>query len=174
MVSPSIQRPENGERSRRSRRHWFIAINAGILAIVALSAWWAIGAISSEKFMGGRLTTDTWSRALPSQEERIRFLRRYLKFRTQVLDCEFHIVYHDNGFAPSDWNVSAAVHVAPAGVPPWLADAVPASDASTFDYRALIPARWNVKSAPELLSRGTTQLVAFRPEGVVAIYVDAR
>ena len=174
MTLPSIQSPQDGQRSRRIRRTLFVTINVGILVVVALGALWVIREISSDKFIGGRLTTDTWSRDLPSQEERIRFLRRYLKFRTRVLDCEFHIVYHDNGFAPSDWAISAAVRVAPADVPPWLQDAVPASGESAFNYRAVVPARWDVKSAPEFLSRGTTQLVVFRPEGVVSIFVYTR
>jgi hypothetical protein len=83
-------------------------------------------------------------------------------------------VYHDNGFAPSDWAISAAVRVAPADVSAWLQDAAPASGDSAFDYRAMVPARWNVNSAPELLRRGTTQLVVFRLEGVVAIFVYTR
>lgn len=107
-----VQIPDNGERSRTLHRHLLIAISTGILAIVAVGAVWVFREISSDKFMGGRLTTDAWSRDLPSPEERIRFLARYLKFRTQVLDCEFHIVYHDNGFAPSDWAIFAAVRVA--------------------------------------------------------------
>jgi len=120
------------------------------------------------------LTTDTWSRDLPAQEERISFLGRYLKLRTQVLDCEFHIVYHDNGFAPSDWAILAAVRVAPAEVLPWLQDAAPASGESAFNYRDVFPARWNVTSAPEFLSRGTTHLVVFGPEGVVVIFAQTR
>lgn len=162
------------EWSRRVRRYGFIAISAGILAIVALGVLWVIREISSDKFIGGSLTTDTRSRDLPSQEERIRFLRRYLRFRTQVIDCEFHIVYHDNGFAPSDWAIFAAVRVAPADIPSWLQDAAPASGDSALDYRALVPARWNVKSVPEFLSRGTTDLVVFGPEGVVVIFGHTR
>jgi hypothetical protein len=174
MTLPSIQSPEKGEKSCRIRRYLLVAIGAGILVIVTLGAWWVFREISSDKFAGGRLTTDTWSRDLPSQDERIRFLRRYFKFRTQVLDCEFHIVYHDNGFAPSDWAISTAVRVAPADVPSWLQDAAPAAGDSVFDYRSMVPARWNVKSSPEFLGRGTTQLVVFRPEGVVAIFVYTR
>jgi hypothetical protein len=71
----------------------------------------------------------------------------------QVIDCEFHIVYH--GFAPSDWAIFAAVRVALADVPSWLQDTAPASGDSAFDYQPLVAARWNVKSTPELLSRGT-------------------
>jgi len=171
MASSPIQSPENGDRSRRICRYLFVAISAGILAIVTVGVWWVTREISSDKFMGGKLTTDTWSRDLPSQEERIRFLRRYLKFRTQVLDCEFHVVYHDNGFAPSDWSVSAAVRVVPSDVPAWLQDAAPASGDGAFDYRPVLAERWNVKSAPEFLRRGTNQLVVFRSEGVVAIFV---
>lgn len=180
MLYRPSQSPDPREAWRRShslrkrRRSAWVAIIAGILLIVALGVLWGIREISSDKFMGGRLTTDTWSRDLPSPEERIRFLGRYLKLRTQVLDCEFHIVYHDNGFAPSDWAISAAVRVAPADVSAWLQDAAPASGDSAFDYRAMVPARWKVNSAPELLRRGTTQLVVFRLEGVVAIFVYTR
>ncbi len=168
-----IQSPTNGARSRTLHRHLLIAISAGILALVALAAVWVIREISSEKFMGGRLTTDTWSRDLPSPEERIRFLGRYLKFRTHVLDCEFHVVYHDNGFAPSDWAIFAAVRVAPADLSTWLQDAVPSSGDGRFDYRPLLAARRNVKSIAEFFNRGTTQLAVFRPEGVVVAFAQA-
>jgi len=166
--------PENGEPSHRPRRRLFVTMSAAILAMLTLGAWWVIGAMSSDKFVGGKLTTDTWSRDLPSPDEKIRFLGRYLELRTQVLDCEFHVVYHDNGFAPSDWTVSAAVRVAPADVSPWLQDAAPASGDGAFDYQSMVPARWNVQSAPAFLSRGTTQLVVFHPDGVVAIFVHTQ
>lgn len=56
------------------------------------------------------LTTDTYSKKFEDKEAKVRFLRKYLKLKTDVEDLEYHIRYYDNSGVmpgPSDWNIRA-------------------------------------------------------------------
>ncbi|MDR0221385.1 MAG: hypothetical protein LBI54_08295, partial [Lachnospiraceae bacterium] len=59
------------------------------------------------------LTTDTWSNSFASKEEKRSFLAEYLVAPSEILDAEYHIVYHDNSTGrvpgPSDWDIRAAL-----------------------------------------------------------------
>jgi hypothetical protein len=164
-----------GDKARRRRipgwlvRRRLIAVGLGVLLVVVAGIRWTIRETSSGAFRGGKLTTNTWSRDLPSLEKRVRFLGRYLNLRSEVLDCAFHIVYHDNGFAPSDWHIVAGIRVGPENLPAWLRDALPQTVSDGFDYQPWLVPQWNVTSAPVFLHRGTTQLAVFEPEGVLVL-----
>jgi len=154
---------------RRPARSALVGISLCALLAVAASVGYVIREVSSDAFRGGKLTTNTWSHDLPSSSERVRFLGRYVKLRSEVFDCEFHIVYHDNGFAPSDWHIAAGIRVEPTNLPAWLEDATPLATPDDFDYRSWLAPRWKVGSAPRFFRRGTTRLAVFVPEGVLVL-----
>jgi len=68
-------------------------------------------------------STDTWSASLEDKTEKLAFLREYLAILSEVIDAEYHIVYHDNSGGmipgPSDWDIRAVLKVAPEDVPLW-------------------------------------------------------
>jgi len=68
-------------------------------------------------------TTDIWSSSFENQEEKLTFLGEYLIMPSEIIDAEYHIVYHDNSGGlipgPSDWDIIAALKVAPEDIPLW-------------------------------------------------------
>ena len=61
------------------------------------------------------LTTNTDSRSLPGEQERLAFLARYLRSKSPIEDAEFIIRYQDNSKGmvpgPSDWDIRAVLQV---------------------------------------------------------------
>ena len=120
---------------------------------------------------GGSLTTDTASSVFPSDAAKVAFLRKYLKLPVPVETAEFKVVYHDNGFAPSDWHIVAALKLAPADVPRLTLGMTPSADALP-DYSWGKPltsnhARFRHSSTPKTFLRQGCRVVAFEAEGVV-------
>ena len=68
-------------------------------------------------------TTDTWSSYFENKDEKLAFLSEYLVMHSEVLDAEYHVVYHDNSGGlipgPSDWDIKVALKVAPERIPLW-------------------------------------------------------
>jgi hypothetical protein len=124
------------------------------------------------------LTTDTRSSSLPSDERKVEFLRRYLQLPSTVETAEFHIVFHDNSRGvpgPSDYSIEAAIKVAPAAVPSWLAGLEPDGPVGLPAWaQELLPAgssdaRWAMHSTPRFYRRPGSNvcLWLFEAEGVV-------
>jgi len=68
-------------------------------------------------------TTDTWSSEFTGIDEKLAFLTEYLIMPSEVLDAEYHIVYHDNSTGlipgPSDWDVRVALKIKAEELPLW-------------------------------------------------------
>jgi len=146
------------------------------LAVALLAALAACGSPGPGGGAGASLTTDTHSAQFATDAEKIAFLRRYLVFASPVEATEFHVVYHDNSGGvpgPSDWDIHAALKVAPADVSLWTVG-LRQVDAAGVDLSwgdDLLPreARWARASPPKAYERpGEGVLVAaFEPEGIV-------
>ena len=68
-------------------------------------------------------TTNTWSSSFRSREEKLAFLCGYMTMPSEVIDAEYHIVYHDNSGGlipgPSDWDIRVVLKVAPEDTYRW-------------------------------------------------------
>lgn len=148
-----------------------------VYLIVSLCLSWLLAAC------GGAATapqpdksTDTQSSAFATDAEKTAFLQQYLKLPTPVEATEFHVVYHDNSQGipgPSDWDIRAALKVAPSDLPRWT-DGLQPMDAATADLAwaaGLLPdaPRWAHSSPPEVYRRSESNaiVVVYAPEGIV-------
>lgn len=72
----------------------------------------------------GPASTDTSSDSLPSLEDRIEFLERYVTFRRGYTELGFHVAYLNNGKgmvpAPSEWDIRLVATVPPSELPDWI------------------------------------------------------
>jgi hypothetical protein len=119
------------------------------------------------------LTTNTYSSQLDSQQKKIEFLGKYFKLLSPIEATEFHIVYHDNDFAPSDSDIEAALKVSPSNLKLWTEgmqlQQQPIDLAWGYALIAKDKQRWNIKSKPKVYrrSRGDGFVVVFEPEGII-------
>ena len=86
----------------------------------------ASGSLSDDSFLErqNNKTTDTWSFEFKEADEKLAFLSEYLTMPSDIIDAEYHIVYHDNSAGmipgPSDWDIRVALKVKPENIPLWL------------------------------------------------------
>jgi hypothetical protein len=119
------------------------------------------------------LTTNTYSSQLDSQQKKLEFLGRYFKLLSPIEATEFHIVYHDNDFAPSDSDIEAVLKVSPSNLKLWTegmqAQHQPVDLAWGYALIAKDKQRWNIKSKPKFYRRssGDGFVVVFEPEGII-------
>jgi hypothetical protein len=118
------------------------------------------------------LTTNTRSETIPTPEERVAFLGKYLRLRSSVRDTAFHIDYHDNSGllpGPSDWSVWAAMRLPPGAMPSWLTETSPCEQNPKFDLDQILPATWKISSPGRCLTRDGSTLLVHDPEDVLII-----
>jgi hypothetical protein len=119
------------------------------------------------------LTTNTYSSQLDSQQKKIEFLGKYFKLLSPIEATEFHIVYHDNDFAPSDSDIEAAMKVSPSNLKLWIEgmqlQQQPIDLAWGYALIAKDKQRWKIKSKPKFYRRssGDGFVVVFEPEGII-------
>jgi hypothetical protein len=130
------------------------------------------------------LTSDTRSSALDGNAEKVEFLSRYVRYVSAVEAAEFHVRYHDNRAGcgsvpgPSEYFIDAAIKVAPADVPLWVAGLEPLNSGADVDVSwglALVPPSWGpsplvapvVYHATEGPSDSGSILAVFPQEGIV-------
>jgi hypothetical protein len=136
-----------------------------IVSIVSL----ALGACADRS----SLTTNTYSSQLDSQQKKIQFLGKYFKLLSPIEATEFHIVYHDNDFAPSDSDIESAIKVSPSNLKLWTEgmeiQQQPIDLAWGYALIAKDKQRWNIKSKPKIYRRssGDGFVVVFEPEGII-------
>lgn len=145
---------------------WLVSV----LLVIWFTAACGAGAAPANK------TTDTRSATLKTDAEKIAFLQQYLKLPSEIMATEFHIVYHDNAQGlpgPSDYDIRAALKVAPEAVARW-SDGLQPVDAATTDLTwttDLLPPqpRWAHASPPQVYMRPGAQVVVvvYAPEGIV-------
>jgi hypothetical protein len=136
-----------------------------IVSIVSL----ALGACADRS----SLTTNTYSSQLDSQQKKIQFLGKYFKLLSPIEATEFHIVYHDNDFAPSDSDIESAIKVSASNLKLWTEgmeiQQQPIDLAWGYALIAKDKQRWNIKSKPKIYRRssGDGFVVVFEPEGII-------
>jgi hypothetical protein len=143
-----------------------IRLNAGlVITIVSL-------------YLGGcvdrpSLTTNTHSSQLDSDRQKIEFLGKYFKLLSPIEATEFHIVYHDNDFAPSDSDIEAAIKVSPSNLKLWTEGMQLQQQSIDLAWGYALIAkdkqRWNIRSKPKIYRRssGDGFVVVFEPEGII-------
>lgn len=118
-------------------------------------------------------STDTRSSEFNTDEQKVRFVRRYFELFSEIASAEFHITYHahPNG---DRYDMRAAFLVSPSDCGEWLAPGelvYPKSHLVLQWFEGILPneARWRHTSAPEIRQRpdGHALIVVFRPEGIV-------
>ena len=139
---------------------------AAFLGLVAFVFWDAAStALSPSR------STDTASTAFHGDAEKVAFLGKYLKLPVPVETAEFRVVFHDNGLAPSDWHIVAALKLAPRDVSRFTHGmSLDANDVSDFAWGEALVAhepRFRHRSTPKRFSRGGCRVVAFEAEGVL-------
>lgn len=153
-----------------------VAVLAGLalLAVILYSLAQERGGLLSA---AANMTTDTRSADLAGDSEKLAFLQRYLAFKSAVEAAEFHLVYHDNASSfvpgPSDWDMQAALKIAPADLPLWSGELLPATSPApdlAWGY-ALLPnePRWRISSRPVVYTAAGKIVAAFEREGIVLI-----
>jgi hypothetical protein len=122
------------------------------------------------------LTTSTRSETLPTAEERVAFLGRYLRLRSAVRDAAFAIDYHDNSTGllpgPSDWSVWAALLLPQGAMSSWLGETRPCEQDPKPDLDKIVPATWKVSSPARCLHRDGSTLLVHDPEGVLIFFAS--
>jgi hypothetical protein len=174
-----VRRTWGGSAANATRR-----CSAAVLVMASLAA--ICGCRASR-------TTDTRSRQLSSNQEKVEFLARYLALKSPVEATEFHVVYHDNSGGlvpgPSDGDIEAVLKVQPQYVRLWVSG-MRRVEASTsgqvvgsgrkeleWGYGLLPEAgAWQVSSEPVVYGSGdgSTTVAAFEAEGIVMVRVLQR
>jgi hypothetical protein len=119
------------------------------------------------------LTTNTYSSQLDSDRQKIEFLGKYFKLLSPIEATEFHIVYQDNDFAPSDSDIEAVMKVSPSNLKLWTEgmqlQQQPIDLAWGYALIAKDKQTWNITSKPKVYRRssGDGFVVVFEPEGII-------
>ncbi len=119
------------------------------------------------------LTTNTYSSQLNSDREKIEFLGKYFKLLSPIAATEFHIIYHDNDFAPSDSDIEAVMKVSPSNLKVWTEgmqlQQQPMDITWGYALIAKDKQRWKIESNPKFYRRssGDGVVVIFETEGII-------
>ncbi len=119
------------------------------------------------------LTTNTYSSQLDTDRQKIEFLGKYFNLLSPIEATEFHIVCHNNDFAPSDLDIEAAMKVSPSDVKVWTEgmqlQQQPLDIAWGYALIAKDKKRWKIESKPKfyLRSSGDGVVVVFESEGII-------
>jgi hypothetical protein len=108
---------------------------------------------------------------LPNDAARIAFASQYLDFHSPVTATAFQINYHNNGFAPSDWDFIIVVKVAPAEIQSWTAGLKPraSGDGAACAKLQARDSRFAARSTPVVYGSNQCWRALFSAEGVVCI-----
>jgi hypothetical protein len=143
-----------------------------VISIVSL----ALGACTNRP----SLTTDTYSSQLDSDRQKIEFLGKYFKLLSPIEATEFHIVYHDNDFAPSDSDIEAVMKVSPSNLKVWTEgmqlQQQPVDITWGYALVAKNKQRWKIESKPKFYRRsnGDGIVIVFESEGIIFKSYHAR
>ena len=118
-----------GRREARMRR-----VLLAFLATVALDG------------CGGKAepaSTDMSSDDLPTLEQRVEFLERYVTFRRTYSDLSFHVLYHNNGgglvAGPSEWDIRLVAVIQPTELGGWVPPDSAAKATTDVQWLADVP-----------------------------------
>jgi hypothetical protein len=119
------------------------------------------------------LTTNSYSSQLDSDRQKIEFLGKYFKLLSPIEATEFHIVYHDNDFAPSDSDIEAVIKVSPSNLKFWTEGMQLQQQSIDLAWGYALIAkdkqRWKIESKPKIYRRssGDGFVVVFESEGII-------
>jgi hypothetical protein len=119
----------------------------------------------------GPASTDTSSDSLPSLEQRVEFLQRYVTYRRGYRDLGFHIVYHNNGSlppGPSEWDIELVATVPPAELAAWVPAGVAAKPSVDTQWLADVPGAERAAGIREWYTRSGVVVGIDRKRSVVA------
>jgi hypothetical protein len=128
------------------------------------------------------LTTDTYSSKFNSDQQKVKFLSKYLKLPAPIEATEFHIVYHDNSAippGPSDWIIQAAIKLSKSNLKLWTSEMNLRSQSINLEWGyALLPKneqRWQLKSKPKIYQRNNENVyvAVFEAEGIIFKSIDS-
>ena len=148
-----------------------------LLGVVALGAALTLGLFALGLYLAfgggdeGPPSTDTDSASLPNDAARLAFARQYLDFHSKVEVVAFHIVFHNNGFAPSDANIQIALKTEPAHIGLWTKGLAPTSPVALGACPRLMSqdARLHAESVPTFYGHGRCWRAVYAAEGVICI-----
>jgi len=124
------------------------------------------------------MTTDTWSTAITNHDEKINFMKKYIGCPTDVLDAEYHIVYHDNSGGrvpgPSDWTIAAAIKINPGDMARWTGgmDEISSDQVDTAWWDGLNISAWAFSGAGIYYKQPNENsfLAVYQEDGVILKY----
>ncbi|MDR0272589.1 MAG: hypothetical protein LBI27_04660 [Clostridiales bacterium] len=130
-------------------------------------------------------STNTLSSEFETAAERIAFLSEYLVMPTEIIDADFHVIYHDNsGFlpGPSDWYVHVAVLVEPDLIDEWIlgfeeTEENPIENMPRWSGVPTENVNWQgIDETSEFYKRPnsrTSWRIVYRDAGIILIYVSS-
>jgi hypothetical protein len=114
---------------------------------------------------------------MPTPQERIALVARYLHLRSPLTDAAFAIDYHDNSAGlvpgPSDWRIWAALRLPSGAMPSWLEEAHPCVQKPDIELDKVVPATWQVTSEAQCFQRDQSTLMVHAPENVLVFFTEA-
>jgi hypothetical protein len=119
------------------------------------------------------MSTDTHSKQLATDTDKIQFLKRYLTFPTAVEAAEFHVVYHDNSGGgipgPSDWDMQVVLKVAPQNLSAWTHNLKMTSQKQDLEwgYSLAKQRNWKLQSKPKVYTGPGKIVAVFEKEGFI-------
>lgn len=126
----------------------------------------------------GPASTVTSSESIAALSDRIEFLHRYLTFRRNYRELDFHIVYHNNGGGmvpgPSDWDIRLVAVVPREELESWIPNGVQPVRSIQSDWLAEVPNAKRANGIAEWYVDGLKEVGIDRERSVVAYRICKR
>lgn len=146
--------------------------NKHLLVIVSLIAV-AFGLYLWNQSSSGPITTTTSSSSFSTLNDKAEFLNRYVTFRRNYRDLEFHITYLNNSgivTAPSEWDIRLITIVPEEELNLWIPAGIKATTSVDRDWLTKVPsahkadgiAEWYVEQGKVVGVNRQTSVVAYR------------
>jgi hypothetical protein len=165
--------------SNLRRRRWLVGGVVGlILSILGSAVGFQIWVYEPFKAYylseaNRSMSTNTHSKQFATNADKIQFLKRYLSLPTAVEAAEFHVVYQDNSGGiipgPSDWDIQAALKVAPQDLSAWTKNINRTSQKQdlAWGYSLAQERGWKLQSAPKVYTAPGEIVAIFEKEGFI-------
>lgn len=163
-----------------AKRLKFLAVIVG--GTIGLAILYFLVAFLITRFVATDLDNKTAhksSNEFASKQEKIDFLKTYIKFFSEVDDTEYNIYFLDNtGLIKESakWNIKVALKISPASVDSWMGGFEETSEnvvnLSTWDELNLEAPAWKRASKPHFykIMDQKTYMVVYKDEGIILIF----
>lgn len=123
------------------------------------------------------MSTDTSSSKFVSVDEKKAFLAKYIKMKSDIIDTEYHIVFHDNSRglpAPSDYDMKIAVLVDKNNLNNWI-DGYTEISQKEIDLKwckelNLNPSKWNLSVQSKFYKSDSNSKIIYE-NGVILMHL---